>query len=319
PSDTPSLTGVSCSLSGASALFDTADAGSGKTVTVTGLDLTGTDAADYELSSTTATTTAEVFAAGTSLTYTGATSFPTSATSVTLAATLTGTGCEAGKTLSFLVDPGTGPVTAGTATTDAQGAGSVTWTVPAGTLVTDVQVDFAGDTNCLLASTTATLVFVDSAATVHGGGWYVDGEKFHFGLTAKQKRTSAATVVVGRLNWHSHGASETRLKGTVTGATSVPCPLPTGTATVGATPKCVRVSGTGRLDTRTADTLSWKSATTVSFQATVVDGGTVTKCATKKSCTTAQAVDFLGLQYTGGTTGGSSGLMPLSKGNLVVK
>ncbi len=52
--------------------------------------------------------TAQVFAAGTAVNDTGATSFPSSATSVTLAATLTGTGCEAGKTLSFLVDPSPG-------------------------------------------------------------------------------------------------------------------------------------------------------------------------------------------------------------------
>jgi hypothetical protein len=319
PSATPSLTGVSCSLSGASALFDTADAGSGKTVTVTGLDLTGADAAVYALSSTTATATATVFQAGTSLTYTGETSFPTSAASVKLAAKLTGSGCAAGKSLAFLVDPGTGQVTAGSATTDGTGAANVTWLVPVGTLVADVQVDFAGDGNCQVASTTSTLVFVDSGATVHGGGWYVDGEKFHFGLEAKPKKTKTGTTIEGRLNWHSHGPSETRLKGAVTSATSVPCPLLSGTTTAGATPKCVLVSGAGRFENRPSNTLSWKAGTAVSFQATVVDGGTVTKCDAKKNCTTTQAVDFFGIQFTGGATGGSSGLKPLSKGNLVVK
>jgi hypothetical protein len=315
----PSASGVSCDLTAAAAQFDTADAGAGKTVTVTGLALAGSAAADYALASTTATTTANVYQAGTSMAYTGTTAFSTTATSVPLAAKLTGTACAAGKSLTFLVDPGTGQVTAGTATTDANGAASVTWSVPAGSLVTDVQVDFAGDANCLAASTTATLVFADTGATVHGGGWYVDGEKFHFGLEAKPKKTRTGTVIEGRLNWHSHGPTETRLKGAITAASSVPCQLPPGVATVGATPKCVLVSGTGKFESRPSNTLSWKSATSVSFQATVVDGGTVTKCDTKKSCSTSQAVDFYGIQYTGGASGGSSGLKPLSKGDIVVK
>ena len=319
PAGSTGPTGLSCNLSGASAQFDTADAGAGKTVTVTGLALSGTAAASYTLSSTTATATADVFQAGTSLTYTGATSFPTSTTTVTLAAQLVGAGCTDGKSIGFLVDSGGGQVAAGTATTDAPGAASVTWSVPAGTLVADVQADFAGDANCLVASSSATLVFIDSGATVHGGGWYVDGERFHFGLTAKPKKSRYGTTLEGRINWHSHGPSETRLKGAITSSSSVPCQQPNVVLTTGATPKCALVSGTGRLDTRAANTLSWKTGTTVSFQALVVDGGTVTKCDAKKRCTSTAAVDFFGLQYTGGATGGSSGLLPLSKGNLVVK
>ncbi|MFZ0061836.1 MAG: YDG domain-containing protein [Pyrinomonadaceae bacterium] len=48
------------SVSGGTATFDTANAGPGKTVTATGLSLTGADAARYILSSTTATTTANI-------------------------------------------------------------------------------------------------------------------------------------------------------------------------------------------------------------------------------------------------------------------
>ncbi len=58
------LTGVigtdAVTLSGGTANFDTAAAGNGKTVTVTGLTLSGTDAGNYTLSSTTATTTASI-------------------------------------------------------------------------------------------------------------------------------------------------------------------------------------------------------------------------------------------------------------------
>ena len=45
------------------ATFDTASVGTGKTVTVSGLTLTGAAAGNYTLSSTTATTTADITAA----------------------------------------------------------------------------------------------------------------------------------------------------------------------------------------------------------------------------------------------------------------
>lgn len=67
--DTASLTGRSLtgvihdddvSLSGGSATFDTAAVGTGKTVTVTGLSLAGTEASNYVLSTTTAATVANI-------------------------------------------------------------------------------------------------------------------------------------------------------------------------------------------------------------------------------------------------------------------
>lgn len=61
-----SLTGVlggdDAQLTGGTANFDNATAGLGKTVTVTGLGLSGTEAGNYVLSSTTATTTADITA-----------------------------------------------------------------------------------------------------------------------------------------------------------------------------------------------------------------------------------------------------------------
>src|SRR5262249_10249802 len=48
------------SVTGGTASFDTADPGTGKTVTVTGLSLSGADAGNYALSSSTVTTTADV-------------------------------------------------------------------------------------------------------------------------------------------------------------------------------------------------------------------------------------------------------------------
>ena len=64
--DSETLTGVLggdetfVSLTGGTATFDTKDAGTGKTVTVTGLTLSGSKATDYVLSSTTATATASI-------------------------------------------------------------------------------------------------------------------------------------------------------------------------------------------------------------------------------------------------------------------
>jgi hypothetical protein len=54
------LTGDSVSLAGGSATFDDKNAGTGKTVTVTGLGLGGADAGNYTLASTSATTTANI-------------------------------------------------------------------------------------------------------------------------------------------------------------------------------------------------------------------------------------------------------------------
>jgi len=65
---TRSLTGVigtdNVSLTGGSATFTDRNAGNSKTVTVTGLSLSGTAAGNYQLSSTTATTTANITALG---------------------------------------------------------------------------------------------------------------------------------------------------------------------------------------------------------------------------------------------------------------
>src|SRR5439155_18114561 len=61
-----SLTGVigsdAVSLSGGTATFASKTAGTAKTVTATGLSLSGADAANYQLASTTATTTADITA-----------------------------------------------------------------------------------------------------------------------------------------------------------------------------------------------------------------------------------------------------------------
>jgi hypothetical protein len=64
---TRSLSGVvgadSVTLSGGTATFADANVGNGKTVTANGLSLTGADAGNYNLTSTTATTTADIFKA----------------------------------------------------------------------------------------------------------------------------------------------------------------------------------------------------------------------------------------------------------------
>src|SRR5206468_2754777 len=59
------------SLTGGTATFSDKNAGNGKTVTVTGLSLSGTDAPNYTLSSTTATTTADITPRALTITATG--------------------------------------------------------------------------------------------------------------------------------------------------------------------------------------------------------------------------------------------------------
>src|SRR5207237_185847 len=67
------LTGDTVTCAAASAVFDTASVGTGKTVTATGLALGGADAANYSLTSTTATTTAAISAVPVTATVTAAT------------------------------------------------------------------------------------------------------------------------------------------------------------------------------------------------------------------------------------------------------
>lgn len=63
------LSGDTVTLSVTAADFDTADVGVGKTVTATGLSLGGTDAGNYVLSSTSATTTADITKASQTITF----------------------------------------------------------------------------------------------------------------------------------------------------------------------------------------------------------------------------------------------------------
>ena len=122
------------------AAFDTASVGTGKTVTVSNLALTGPESANYALASTTASTTAAVTAAPLTATVTAASKPFDGTTSATL------TSC----TLTGLI--GAGVVTCtGTATFD-------TAAVDTGKIVTVTGLTLSGAAagNYMLASTTAT-------------------------------------------------------------------------------------------------------------------------------------------------------------------
>ena len=85
---TRSLNGVlgsdNVSLSGGTASFATKTAAPGKTVTVSGLGLSGTDAGNYQLASSTSTTTADITARSLTVSATGANKVYDGTTSATI-------------------------------------------------------------------------------------------------------------------------------------------------------------------------------------------------------------------------------------------
>jgi hypothetical protein len=193
-----SLTGVvgsdNVSLTGGTATFDTKNVGNGKTVTATGLSLTGPDAGDYMLTSFTATTTANITPIG--LTVTGITANDkvydgnTTATLNTAGATLVGvvpgdtvTLNTAGATGAF-ADPNLGigkVVTVAGLTIGGADAGNYVLTQPTTTasiytqpIVTNVGPASGAMGQCLTITITG-LGFTGSTSVNFGTGITVNG------------------------------------------------------------------------------------------------------------------------------------------------
>jgi hypothetical protein len=144
------------SLSGGTAAFSDKNVGTGKTVTATGLSLNGASAGNYQLSSTSATITANITAK--SLTVTGATA-NNKAYDGTTAATLS----TAGASLS-------GVVSGDSVTLSATGASASFASASAGTgktvTITGLTITGADAGNYILTQPTATADITKATATV---------------------------------------------------------------------------------------------------------------------------------------------------------
>ena len=141
------------SLTGGTATFANKTVATGKTVTATGLNLTGTDAANYSLTSTSATTTANISA----LAITGAITASNKTYDTGTTATI------AGRTLTGVLGSDVVTLSGGTAT-------FATKTVATGKTVTATGLSLTGTdaANYALASTTATTTANITALTVTG-------------------------------------------------------------------------------------------------------------------------------------------------------
>jgi hypothetical protein len=114
--------GDAISLSGGTASFDTARAGTAKTVTVTGLTLSGADAEKYMLTSFTATTTADITAIAPTVTTT--TPSALKATSATSGGNVTSDGGDALSARGVCWSTSADPTIADNHTTDGTATGS---------------------------------------------------------------------------------------------------------------------------------------------------------------------------------------------------
>jgi YDG domain len=140
------------SLTGGIATFDTPTAGNGKTVTVTGLSLTGVSAANYALISTTVTTTADIIPATPTITWNNpaAIAYLTALGSTQLDATASVPG-------NFVYSPPAGTL------------------LPAGTQTLSVTFTPTDSTDYTTATATATLLVLGPGVTPVGTVLYVVG------------------------------------------------------------------------------------------------------------------------------------------------
>jgi hypothetical protein len=151
------LTGVigseDVSLVGGTASFPDKNVGAGKTVTATGLSLSGADAGNYQLASTSATTTADITLAGTANLITSSANPSAVGSSVTFTASLTAVAPGAG-TPTGAVQFRTNGVAAGNPVTLVNGAASFsTALLSPGT--NSITAEYAGDVN--FTGSTSTL------------------------------------------------------------------------------------------------------------------------------------------------------------------
>ena len=176
---------VTCTVT--SATFDSATAGTGKTVTAT-VTLGGADAGGYVLDGAPITDTADITPAPLGILFTGNGYFPS--TSVSLQATVSGA-CKAGQTVTFILDANTNgnfdddPVL-GSPTTNTAGVASFTTSIAGGTIA-DVQVSVPDSTNCTGAVGTTVIVVNGLGDASNGGGSYNNSGRMNFGYGLQVK------------------------------------------------------------------------------------------------------------------------------------
>ncbi len=258
---TRSLTGVisgdDVNLSGGSATFDNANAGTGKTVTGTGFGLSGAKAGNYQLASTTLLTTADILKANAAISVT-----PYSVTYDANAHTATGSAIgAAGENLNSLLN------LSGTTHT-AAGSYSDTWT-------------FAGNLNHFAASNTVTDNIGTGTLTVTAGNaskQYSDPmPAFSYSITGFASGEGVGNLV-GAIAYSTAPATIFSGPGTYpitpSGFTSSNYTFTWVPGTLTVTQEDARATYTGALFASTASSTS--GAATVTLSATIQDISAVT-------------------------------------------
>ncbi|HEX3235655.1 MAG TPA: YDG domain-containing protein [Gemmatimonadales bacterium] len=193
---TRTLTGVlpgdAVTLTGGNATFDTKDIGTGKTVTATTLVLSGADAGNYVLASTTVTTTADITSATVTGHFTVSDKLYDGTTSATIL-TRTLTGVVSGEAVSL---------TGGSASFGSKSVGT-------GKTVTGTGFSLAGAAagNYLLASSTLTTTAGITPATV--AGHITANDKVYDGTDQATLATRTLTGVIGTDNVSLTGGTPT--------------------------------------------------------------------------------------------------------------
>lgn len=256
----------------------------------------------------------------TSIIYAGDTFVTTN--SVSLKAVLSG--CAEGSTVVFK-QAGFGSDSysvVGSGTTNAAGEATFAWTgVTAG--VYEILAIFEETAECFGSSVSAAVVVASGGEASTGGGFYTTSGgmgKINFGYTAqvrKADKRNPVDTVTGQLLWNT---KEFRVKGLVTGYTTVPCTGIKIDASTEATGTCAVLTGRASVyewDESLNDGLGgWGPAiaTGVSFTTTVVDGVSVS---TKKGGSKV-APDYFRM-YLPDFPALNIAFVSLVKGNLVVK
>lgn len=231
--------------------------------------------------------------------------------------------CAAGQAITFTVTSlgAAVPSATLTATTDASGKATATWsysTVPTG--VYTVVASFAGDALCLGSTAEeAELTIALPGSSAFGGGWYKatlsPTSKASFGFVA-QKKTNKRTGEVtfsGQMAWTHH--KNHRIKSVSIDGVTQETP-PEGYS------RAARVFGTGLLSTWVPDSSLleggyWSTPQTVQFVAMVLDGGTVTTTV-KKQKFSSDRPDAFGMQVSGVTLPGETVPVQLGGGSIKI-
>jgi hypothetical protein len=207
-------TGADVGLSGGSAAFSSADPGTGKSVNVTGLSLTGADAAKYTLTSFSAATTANIYSAPT---------VTTTAPSGVTSNAATGGGSVSSDGGSTVTERGVcwstsaNPTTADSHTTDGSGTGSFTSIISGlkGGTTYHVRAYATVSADCTAYGdelTFTTLPSIPPTTTVRGvyAGWSRHSENLSFVATAAPNCAPVAYIEYRVANgaW-THGAKVT--------------------------------------------------------------------------------------------------------------